>query len=438
MRAMPGSALNDNSYLEKAIITGITRIAKESMFSGLNHLKCYTLMDKKYAQYFGFTGDEVESLLPPSFSSREQSPKEPSLETANATPESEVLRGFTPLDDKGGGVFVIQSKAKDPSLSTHEVQVVHDASESEILRSFTPLDDKKGDGKGVVEEIKRWYNGYKIGDYQIYNPWSIMHCLQNDMTMGPYWLNTSDNALVYELFGNSNLDFKNKIKDLIKGIPQEQIIEDNLTFREMKGDSIEIWTLLFHAGYLNISSRWRNFYGKVMTNVEIPNKEILLLYIDIVECWFYINNSDHEYKNFINSLDGDNPDDFFKFVSSYINGSMSYFDLSTKTPEHVFHAFMMGLLVGFSGKYDVDSNGEAGDGRYDVIMTPKNPKDKAILIEFKACSNVNKLEETAKEALKQISDKKYTDAFTGKTLCIGMAFCGKKMVGQSSLMGDFT
>lgn len=285
----------------------------------------------------------------------------------------------------------------------------------------------------LIEKIKKWYNGYKIGSHQIYNPWSIMHCLKNDITMEPYWLNTSDNALVYELINNADLDFKTKVENLIKGVPQEQTIEDNLTFRQMDENNTIIWTLLFHAGYLNIASRGHNTYGKITTTIEIPNTEILLLYVDIVEHWFKLNNNDQAHKDFIKSLEGDTPDKFFKFVSSYISTPISYFDLSKKTPEYVFHIFMMGLLVGFRGRYDVNSNGEAGDGRYDVIMAPKNPKDKAILMEFKVCSNESELESTATKALQQISNKRYTNAFQGPILCIGMAFCGKKMTGTYSM-----
>ena len=90
--------------------------------------------------------------------------------------------------------------------------------------------------------------------------------------------------------------------------------------------------------------------------------------------------------------------------------------MNKKPPEYVFHIFMMGLLVGFRG-------------RYDVIMIPKNPKDKTILMEFKVAETQEKLKETAEIALQQISDKCYTDAFQGNILCIGMAFCGKKMAG---------
>ncbi len=348
MRSVLGSALKDNPFLAKAVLTGIARVAKESMFSGLNNLKCYTLLDPGYAQYFGFTQNEVESLI---------------------------------------------------------------------------------NEKDLIEPIKKWYNGYKIGEYQIYNPWSIIYCLSNNMIMDPYWVNTSDNALVYDMIGNSGPEFKIKVQNLIKGIPQEQVILDHLTFNDLNNETA-IWTLLFHAGYLNISSRTRDEYGKQITFIEIPNREVLWLYTDIVEKWFYLNGADQYYRNFIRSLDGDDPSKFFKLVASYIASSMSYFDLNQKTPEHVFHIFMMGLLVGFRGKYNVDSNGEAGDGRYDVIMTPKDPKDKAIIMEFKVCQDPQNLQKMADTALAQITDKRYTDAFQGNTLALGMAFCGKQMIGS--------
>jgi hypothetical protein len=350
---MLGAAFKDNISLEKAVLTGIARVAKESMFSGLNNVQCYTMLDAQYAQYFGFTQDEVEALLP------------------------------------------------SPDL---------------------------------IEPIKKWYNGYKIGAFQIYNPWSIMHCLNNDATMDPYWINTSDNALVYELIGKADDDFKIKIEKLIQGIPQEQTIYDHLTFGDLDTNKNAVWALLLHAGYLNVASRTRDEFGKQTTFIEIPNREVLWLYTDIVERWFYLNGNEGVYRDFIKSLDSHDPTKFFKIVIAYISSAASYFDLSENTPEYVFHIFMMGLLIGFRGKYDVTSNREAGDGRYDVIMIPKDPASKAILMEFKVCKSISKLQKTADSALAQIINKNYTDAFKGEVLVLGMAFCGKKMVGTGKYL----
>ncbi len=354
MRILLGSALKDNGDLEKAIMTGIARVAKESMFSGLNNLKCCTILDEQYAQYFGFTQDEVESLLP------------------------------------------------------------------------TP---------NLIEPIKQWYNGYKIGQFQIYNPWSIIHCLSKDAKLTSYWLGTSDNAVVYDLIGKSDDNFKDKIEKLIKGEPQEQIIYDHLNFQSLDTNPDAVWTLLLHGGYLNVISNNTDSFGEIHTVINIPNKEILSLYLDIVKKWFYLNHGSTFYRDFIKSLDDSNdPSKFLRYIQTYIADSLSYFDLSSKTPEHVFQIFMMGLLVGFRGRYDVDSNGEAGDGRYDVIMTPKDPSQKAIIMEFKVCDDPSKLEKTTQSALIQISDKRYTDAFKGEILAIGMAFCGKKMIGTYKIL----
>jgi hypothetical protein len=192
--------------------------------------------------------------------------------------------------------------------------------------------------------------------------------------------------------------------------------------------------LLLHAGYLNIESRTRDEFGEVTTTIEIPNREVLWLYADIVKRWFYLNSGDWLYRDFIRSLEGDDPTKFFKLVSGYLLSSVSFFDLSEKTPEYVFHIFMMGLLIGFRGKYEVTSNREAGDGRYDVFMTPKDPANKAIVMEFKVCKSVSKLQKTADAALIQISDKQYTSAFSGKILAMGMSFCGKKMIGVHKIL----
>lgn len=357
MRALLGSALKDNSSLEKAVITGIAKISKESMFSGLNNLRTYTILDKKYAQYFGFTQGEVEGLLP-------------------ISPE-----------------------------------------------------------EGLIEQIKKWYNGYMIGDIQIYNPWSIIECLSNDAVFKPYWLNTSDNALIYDLIGKSDVVFKDQIQNLIQNVPQEIEISDSLTFENIEYNAQALWTLLLCAGYLKvIASRQNTFGSSVLLDVQIPNHEIGMLYNDIVAHWFYMNGQYRVYHDFIKSLDADNPEKFFQHIQNYISSSMSYFDLNKNTPEHVFHIFMMGLLVGFKDRYHVLSNREAGDGRYDVALLPHKLHDKAIVMEFKAVKNEDLLEEAANDALSQIATKGYTRDFKGNVLSLGMAFCGKKMMGCFNLM----
>lgn len=352
MRSLLSRAFKDNIHLEKGVMTGILRVAKESMFSGLNNLSVYTVLHDRYAQYFGFTQEEVESLIP------EESPL-------------------------------------------------------------------------LIEQIKEWYNGYQIGNHKIYNPWSIILCLSNNASLEPYWINTSDNALVRDLINHADSSVKETLEKLIRGEPQLQYVHDDITFKSIRNNSSSLWMFLLHGGYLNAVSIEVGNLAQKLATLELPNKEILSLFAQIVENWFYLeNNNPMFYIHFIKSLEKDDPKDFFGFIQKFMKSSMSYFDLNKNTPEQVFHVFMMGLLVGFKGIYDVKSNMESGDGRCDIIMTPLHNDRKTIVMEFKTCATKDELPQTAQKALTQIREKQYTSPFAGKTLAIGIAFCGKDIAHE--------
>ena len=360
MRLLLGSALKDNSDLGKAVLTGITKVSKESLFSGLNNLRVYTILDEKYGQYFGFTEEEVASILP------ENVPLEP---------------------------------------------------------------------------IKRWYNGYKIGGFQVYNPWSIMYCLDNNHLLMPYWLDTSDNALVHELIEKHKIHLGERFEKLIKGIPEsEQVLNSNLTFPNLDKKEDAIWTLLLHTGYLHVTSSYLNEDGQLMGTLGIPNKEVRGVYTELVELWFTstLGFSSEYYGKMIKTLLDGNVEKFTDHIRKYINGSISYFDLHENTPENVFHSFMLGLFMGLGLSHIVDSNKEAGKGRYDIIIIPKDKSKMGILIEFKVAKTPEDLGESAKDALAQIRAKNYTNAFIQheiKTvLLIGMAFCGREVEAVHEMM----
>ena len=362
MRRLLGAALKDNTDLGKAVLTGITKVSKESLFSGLNNLRVYTILDEKYGQYFGFTEEEVASILP------EKVPLEP---------------------------------------------------------------------------IKRWYNGYKIGQFQLYNPWSIMYCLDNNHLLMPYWLDTSDNALVHELIEKHKIHVGERFENLIKGIPEEErVLNSNLTFPNLDKNEDAIWTLLLHTGYLHVTSSHLNEDGQLMGTLGIPNKEVRGVYTELVELWFTstLGFSSEYYGKMIKTLLDGNIEKFTDHIRKYINGSISYFDLHENTPENVFHSFMLGLFMGLGLSHIVDSNKEAGKGRYDIIIIPKDKSKMGILLEFKIAKTPEDLVESAKDALAQIRAKNYTNAFIQheiKTvLLIGMAFCGREVEAVYALQEE--
>ena len=352
MRSILGQALKDNSYLERAVITGITRVSQESLFSGLNHLKVYSLLREKYGQYFGFTEKEVIKLI---------------------------------------------------------------------------KDIKQ---KVSLNAIKEWYNGYQLGKYILYNPWSIINCLDNEGKLQPYWLNTSSNELIIQLLSKAKPIIKQQFEGLLQGKIIEQPLSENLIFQDIETEIEALWSLLLYAGYLKVlSSQLKG--SRLIAKIAIPNKEVGFIYDKIVEQWFSRAISIESYDNFIQSIAEGNMDKFKMYITSYIMQSGSYFDFNSNTSEQIFHVFILGLVVGLRDRYNIHSNKESGLGRFDVICIPKDKEERAILLEFKVSDAAELLIEKAKEALLQIKEKQYIELLKQQeiksVLAIGLAFYGKQM-----------
>jgi hypothetical protein len=191
---------------------------------------------------------------------------------------------------------------------------------------------------------------------------------------------------------------------------------------------------LLHTGYLTIQEKYKNDQGQVMRRLKVPNKEVMSVYEDIVKNWFE-KAVQGKYYQFIDSLATSNVKKFCGFLEEYILTSSSYFDLNENTPESVFHVLMLGIFVGFRSVYKITSNREGGYGRYDIIMEPRKSGKRGIILEFKTCADETELEKKAKEALAQIHKQKYAFALEpGEILCIGIAFCGKKLSYEQSII----
>ncbi|PCH55982.1 MAG: AAA family ATPase, partial [Legionellales bacterium] len=232
MHGFFGAGLKDNSWFKKAILTGITRVSKESLFSGVNNLKIYTLLSDKYSSYFGFTENDVTSMIK-----------------------------HTQID--------------------------------------IPMPD-----------IKVWYNGYQCGNTVIYNPWSIINCLDEHGKLKPFWINTSGNDLAKKLIMQS--DIRSKVEDLILGKTVEEIIDEHVTFANLDSNSSAIWSLLFMAGYLKTTASESFDDGTIACSMQIPNKEVKGFYKKLVKECFAVNNSISWYNNFITDLTSGNIDSFIK------------------------------------------------------------------------------------------------------------------------------
>ena len=323
-----GVTFKDNAYLEKTVITGVSRVAKESIFSGANNFKVYTVLDNEFADDFGITEQEMDK----------------------------------------------------------------------VIEDFEVQDDK--------EEIKRWYDGYKIGEVEgIYNPWSILNYL-TDRKLMPYWVNTSSNDLIKLILKNSET-VKEKIERLLKDEAIEVKIDLETVIVGIENNEDNIWGLMLGTGYLKVVETVNIAEG--IYKVKLPNYEIKLLFSQIIDDWFRNKVIGNDLKSILKDLVTLNLKEYEKKFKILVREMFSYMDVGENTAENFYHAFVLGMLVGLKDSYYVNSNRESGIGRYDIMLEPKDKNANSFIMEFKVMEDMEEktIEETIENAKKQIEEKGY-------------------------------
>ncbi|MCX6990148.1 MAG: AAA family ATPase [Chlamydiae bacterium] len=357
LRNWISKGFKDNIHLERGVLTGILRIAKESIFSGANNISTFTILSEEFGDKFGLLESEVSALL----------------------------------EDNG-------------------------------------LINK-------LSEVGQWYDGYRIGSTGgIYNPWSVLKCIAGDGALSPYWVNTSDNVLMKQLIAKGTDDLKADIEQLLRGGIVEKTIEEGIILTDLEKSPNAIWALLLYSGYVTIDTT--PFYG-TPCRLRIPNIEVGELYKTMILDWFKSSIHEHKYRLLLSSLTCGDIDTFSQLFKEFMISSVSVFDVPSEESEKIYHAFVLGLLIGLKDQYEVKSNRESGLGRYDVMLIPKNPNDLGIVMEFKKVGRFEKidLENAVTSALKQIEDRKYAqellDRGVKRILYLGFAFEGKEVLIRS-------
>jgi hypothetical protein len=356
-RSLFNATFKTNPFLERGLMTGITRVSRESMFSDLNNLKVVTTTSDQYATAFGFTEEEV----------------------------------FAAMDEQG-----LTDKAK----------------------------------------VKEWYDGFTFGQRRdIYNPWSIINYLK-ERKIGLYWANTSSNGLINNLIRRGDTDIKMEFEQLMNGESLHKTIDEQIVFDELDEDDNAIWSLLVASGYLRLDNATGD--GDTECDLSLTNREVHEMFRYMISKWFGKKRND--YNGFIRAMLKGNLKEMNAYMNRVTMEIISYFDAGSRPsetePERFYHGLVLGLMVDLRDRYSVLSNRESGFGRYDIMLTPKNEEDDAIIIEFKVRDSDDEedLKATVQEALHQIDEKQYNQTLIAQGISpdrirkYGFAFEGKKVL----------
>ena len=338
------NSLKTSNSLKYAMLTGIQRVAKENIFSDLNNLDVYTVLDNGYNNFFGFDNEETQQIL----------------------------------------------------------EYYH-----------LKLDDK----------VREMYDGYKMGNIEIYNPWSILNYAKRQEFI-PYWVNTSANVMIKDAITKSDDDFKNEYEKLITNGQIETIVSMQTSFYE-EADNSTLWGLFVNAGYLTVKQIIDRYNDRYC--IMIPNAEVRKEFINLTEYQLGLKNG--KLFSVVSELIEEKPEAFLEQYQSILM-IPSYHDLMS---ENSYHMMMLGMCLCYSSQYDVISNREVGKGRNDIILKAKDKNKTSFVLEFKYFKEDKKnsekiLENLANEAIQQIKDRKYDFELTGKVIYIGLAHHGKDVV----------
>ena len=282
------------------------------------------------------------------------------------------------------------------------------------------------------DSIKAWYNSYRCGSVSLYNPWSLLKCVDERGVCKPYWVNTSDNGLIKKLIAYCDTAIKSDLEALLTGGVVSREIKEAFAFSQMESNSDILWSLLFFSGYVTYKEH-NVADGKDICLLTLPNREIYHVYNDLIQSLFKEALGESKIHALIRALLEGDVEVFSELLEECITTMMSMYDTTKHEPEKSYHLFVLGLLATFAGTYEVTSNRESGYDRYDIMIIPHDITKTGIIIEFKKAATGEELilKDAADKALEQIHEKKYQTALNSRgmtsVIAYGIALSGKAL-----------
>lgn len=316
--------LKDNPHLAFGFLTGILRVAKESIFNGMNNLKINSILNSDYSSYFGFTKNEVIDML-----------------------------------------------------------------------QYYGYENK-------YQEICEWYDGYRFGNTEIFNPWSVINYIADKCFPKAFWQSTGSNETIGEIISNASNEINENLYKLLCGEKITTYIDTSVIYPEVQNNPYSIYSFLLVAGYLKAASIYPQYDGNFMCDVSIPNKEIAFVYEKEILNRTNQNNISISIQQAIFSKDASK---LQSLLEDFMLKSISTIDGAN---ESFYHGMMLGLCAILSNQYQIKSNRESGLGRFDIQLIPLAKEIPGFIFEFKYTKDPHiDLESLADSALKQIEEKKY-------------------------------
>lgn len=349
MRNFFSGGLKDNPHLAFGFLTGILRVAKESIFSGMNNLKTNSILDNNYSSYFGFTNEEVREML-----------------------------------------------------------------------AYYDYEDK-------YQEICEWYDGYRFGNSEIFNPWSVINYISDQCFPKAFWQSTGSNDIIGEIIGTATPEINENLYKLFCGNTVTTYVDTSVIYPEVQSNPYSIYSFLLVAGYLKVATIYPQNDGNYMCDVAIPNKEILYVYEKEVLNRTNQNNVSISVHQAIFFKDANK---LQSLLENFMLKSISTMDGAS---EAFYHGMMLGLCAVLGSQYQVRSNRESGLGRFDIELLPMVKNMPGFIFELKHTKDMNiDLDSLADSALRQIDNMKYDaelKAFgVDDIVKIGIAFRQKSAV----------
>jgi len=349
MRNFFSGGLKDNPHLAFGFLTGILRVTKESIFSGMNNLKTNSILDNNYSSYFGFTNEEVREML-----------------------------------------------------------------------AYYDYEDK-------YQENCEWYDGYRFGNSEIFNPWSVINYISDQCFPKAFWQSTGSNDIIGEIIGTATPEINENLYKLFCGNTVTTYVDTSVIYPEVQSNPNSIYSFLLVAGYLKAAEIYPQNDGNYMCDVAIPNKEILYVYEKEVLNRTNQNNVSISIHQAIFSKDTSK---LQSLLEDFMLKSISTMDGAS---EAFYHGMMLGLCAVLGSQFKVRSNRESGLGRFDIELLPMVKGIPGFIFEFKHTKDINvDLDSLANSALKQIEDMKYdtelNDFGVEDIVKIGIAFRQKSAV----------